>query len=248
MDDNLRRQLEKILDKPDIYFENFLCSDGTAIDLNFSNIFARPKKDGRIRIILNLKQFNKHMQFIHFKMETLKNAINKMTKDCYFGSVDIADAFYSIPICHQDRKYFRFIYKGQKYQFTALVMGLTTAPRVFTKLLKPAFASLRAKGHISTIYIDDSCLQSQTYEACTENICDTVYLLDSLGLTVNSEKSKFIPSKQIEFVGFILCSRTMTVRLTQQKVNNIITQCIDMINKKWVTITECSINWKIGSS
>ena len=102
-----------------------------------SNIFARPKKDGRVRIILNLKQFNHHMQHIHFKMETLKSAISLMTPDCYFGSVDIADAFYSIPIRTSDRKYFRFWYGDQKYQFTALFMGLTTAPRVFTKILKP---------------------------------------------------------------------------------------------------------------
>jgi hypothetical protein len=37
-------------------------------DEYISNIFARPKKDGIIRIILNLKQFNKSMQYIHFKM------------------------------------------------------------------------------------------------------------------------------------------------------------------------------------
>ncbi|WAR22904.1 hypothetical protein MAR_036573, partial [Mya arenaria] len=78
-----------------------------------SNIFTRPKKDGRIRIILNLKQFNDHMQHIHFKMETLQTAINL----CYFGSVDLSEAYYSIPINEQNRKYFRFWYAGQKFQF-----------------------------------------------------------------------------------------------------------------------------------
>lgn len=45
-------------------------------------------------------------------------------------------------------------------------MGLTVSPRVFTKILKPVvFATLRAKGHVSTAYIDDSCLQALSYKS-----------------------------------------------------------------------------------
>ena len=129
-----------------------------------SNIFFRPKKDGKIRIILNLKNLNKtYLSKIHFKMETLHSAIASMRKDCFFGSVDLSDAFYSILIREQDRKYFRFVHNDQKFQFTALIMGLTHSPRIFTKILKPVFAKLRAKRHISSAYIDDSCLQGATF-------------------------------------------------------------------------------------
>lgn len=75
-------------------------------------------------------------------METLKAAVDAMRPDCFFGSVDLSEAFYSIPIRESDRKYFRFIFNGQKYQFTALVMGLATSPRVFTKVLKPVLLPL----------------------------------------------------------------------------------------------------------
>lgn len=130
-----------------------------------SNIFFRPKKDGKVRIILNLKNFNKHfLEKTHFKMETLQSAIDAMRPNCYFGSVDLSEAFYSISINKSDRKYFRFLHKGKKYQFTALIMGLTHSPRVFTKILKPVFAKLRADGHVSAAYIDDSCLQGTTFE------------------------------------------------------------------------------------
>ena len=106
------------------------------------------------------------MQHIHFKMETLKAAVDAMRPNCYFGSVDLSETFYSIPIRIQDRRYFRFIFNGQKFQFTSLVMGLASSPRVFTKALKPVFASLRAKGFITTAYIDDSCLQGSTFDEC----------------------------------------------------------------------------------
>jgi len=44
-----------------------------------------------------------------------------MEKNGYMASVDISDSFYSINIREQDRKYFRFIFGGIKYQFTTLV-------------------------------------------------------------------------------------------------------------------------------
>lgn len=140
-----------------------------------SNIFTRPKKEGKIRVILNLKQFNeKYVDHIHFKMETLKSAIDSMRPNCFFGSVDLSEAFYSIPIKQEDRKFFRFVFDNKKYQFTALVMGYGLSPRIFTKVLKPVFASLRAIGFISTAYIDDSCLQGSTFDECQQNIYSTV--------------------------------------------------------------------------
>ena len=126
-----------------------------------SNIFIRPKKNNKIRISLNLKHFNENIDPLHFKMETLQCAINSMRKDCYFGSVNLSESYYSIPVTKKHRKYFRFWFDNQKYEFTSLVMGLTTSPRVFTKVLKPVFAHLREKGYMSTAYIDDSCLQGQ---------------------------------------------------------------------------------------
>ena len=176
------------------------------------------------------------MEHIHFKMETLKAAVDAMRPDCFFGSVDLSEAFYSIPIREPDRKYFRFIFNGQKFQFTALVMGLATSPRVFTKVLKPVFASLRARGFISTAYIDDSCLQGSTFDECQRNILSSVKLMDSLGFTVHTEKSVLLPTKQIVYLGFLLCSETMMVRLTIERADELLDCCSNLIRK-----SRCSI-------
>lgn len=39
-------------------------------------IFIRPKKNGKYRVILNLKHLNKFVKYHHFKIETLGAAIN----------------------------------------------------------------------------------------------------------------------------------------------------------------------------
>ena len=110
-------------------------------------------------------------------------------------------------------------------------MGLATSPRVFTKILRPIFASLRTQGFISTAYIDDSCLQGSTFEECQRNIWSTVKLMDSLGFTVHLEKSVLIPTKRITFLRFLLCSETMTVRLTQERVKELLDCCSTILGK-----------------
>ena len=65
-------------------------------DEYISNIFIRPKKNGKYRVILNLKHLNKFAEYHHFKMETLGAAINLVSRNCYFASIDLQDAHYSI--------------------------------------------------------------------------------------------------------------------------------------------------------
>lgn len=168
-----------------------------------SHIFIRPKTDGSYRLILNLSNLNEHIEKKHFKMETLKSALNLVEKDCFFAKIDLKDAYYSVPIVAQDRKFLRFTWQGKLYAFCSLPNGLTSAPRIWTKLLKPVFSSLRKKGHTNTAYIDDVLLQSETFRECVTNINDTISLMDGLGLTPHPEKSVTIPSQVIEFVGFL---------------------------------------------
>jgi len=57
-----------------------------------STTFARPKKDGGHRLILNLKQLNAYVEYHHFKMDTLQSAVRLMKPNCYMASVDLGDA------------------------------------------------------------------------------------------------------------------------------------------------------------
>ena len=64
-----------------------------------SPIFLRPKKKpGEFRMILNLKKLNGYFPYEHFKMENFENALELVSKDMYFGSIDIKHAYYSIPV------------------------------------------------------------------------------------------------------------------------------------------------------
>ena len=73
-----------------------------------------------------------------------------------------------------------------------------------------------------------------------ENIHDTIRLVDKLGFTVHPEKSVFIPTQKITFLGFILDSINMTVQLTPDRAENLLQMCITMSKRYSVTIREFS--------
>lgn len=205
-----------------------------------SNVFMRPKKDGSFRIILNLRSLNQTMEKRHFKMNTLKTAINLMTQNCWFASVDLKDAYFSVAIHKDHKKFFRFVWKNDLFEFQAMPNGLSPAPREFTKILTPVFASLRERGFLNVFYIDDTLLLGDSYDECFANVKQTADLLDSLGFTIHPRKSVFQPAQDIVFLGFILDSKDMSVRLTPEKITIIVKECTKLKMRDSVKIQTVS--------
>ena len=73
------------------------------------------------------------MEGIHLLKDFLKH-------NYFMAKLDMRDAYYSIPVDKQSRRYLQFIFEGKLYQFKVLVFGLSTAPRIFTKVMKPVVA------------------------------------------------------------------------------------------------------------
>ena len=100
---------------------------------------------------------------------------------------------------------------------------------IFTKILKQVFTYLRNLGHASVVYIDDSYLQAPTLEAARENVYITVHTLRNLGFIINTEKSILTPTQEIEFLGFIINSRDMTIYISAKRKIKILQNCSTLL-------------------
>ena len=116
--------------------------------------------------------------------------------------------------------------------------GLASAPRIFTKLLKPVYATLRSQGHVSFGYIDDSYLQGDSVRECKANVDDTTELFERLGFTPHDKKSLLLPTQKLILLGFLLNSIDMTISLIPERVNKLKTACITLLKKDNPTIHE----------
>ena len=75
----------------------------------------------------------KHVE--KFKMETLESIRTSLIPGEWVSSIDLSGAYLHIPIHPNSRKYLRFCYKSQVFQFNSLPFGLATAPQVFTMIV-----------------------------------------------------------------------------------------------------------------
>lgn len=201
-----------------------------------SSIFLVPRKDGGLRLILNLKQLNSFVMTNHFKMEDQKVASRLFTRGCFMATVDLKNAYHLVPISVEHQKYLRFKFNGQLYQYVCLPFGLNAGPYIFTKLMKPVTGRLRANGFQSVVYLDNWMLFGDTVDSCNENISQTISLLKSLGFVVNREKSNLIPSQICQFLGILYDSRDFLLKLPVVKQSSISTNIRTLMRKK-----ECSI-------
>ena len=167
----------------------------------YSTYFIVPKKDGGLRPILNLKPFNLNVRKRTFKMETLQTIISIMTPNLWLTSVDLKDAYFHVAIVPAHRRYLRFHWKGQAYQYNVLPFGLSSAPRVFTQILMPVIAWLRARGVHIYAYLDDILVTGTSPLEVSRALSLSIRTLTAAGYVINVKKSDLSPSQDLVFIG-----------------------------------------------
>ncbi|XP_060786601.1 uncharacterized protein LOC132892291 [Neoarius graeffei] len=119
----------------------------------------------------------------------------------WFSVVDLANAFFSIPI-HKDSQYwFAFMYDGRPYTFTRLCQGYCESPTIYNQCLRDSLASLTLSPRSALLqYVDDLMICAPTKAQCED---DTITLLRHLakeGHKASLTKLQFAKQK-VHFLG-----------------------------------------------
>ena len=176
-----------------------------------SNVFTRNKKDGGKHMILNLKQFNTHITYCHCKMESINQVIDIVISIVYMASIELKDAFYSIPIHPELQKYLKLVVLSKIYQYPCMPNGYGPAIRIFTKVSKVPF---------HTYEVDDSYLQGNTYKACLHNI-ENNWIIAEFRIHYTFYKIYFYSNTKNNLSWFVIDSVQMTIEIIGEKKNQI---------------------------
>ena len=176
----------------------------TVPDQIVSNIFSRKKKSGKVRIILNLSELNKDIEYHKFKMETAQSVLDMVRSGFFFCSIDFSDAYFCVNVRPEFRKYLRFIWDDKLYQFTCLPQGLSSSPRLYTKIMKVAISYLRERNIIISNYIDDLIIMARDFDTCKEHFHVFTKLLQTFEFVINWEKSSTIPSQTFSHLRLVI--------------------------------------------
>ncbi len=121
----------------------------------YSRYFIVPKKDGRLRLILDLRHLNCSLRRFRFKMLTIPIIVSQIRSEDWFFTIDLKDAFFHVSIIPSHRNFLRFAFGGESFQYRVLPFGLALSPRTFTKCMDAALALLRLQGTRVLNYIED---------------------------------------------------------------------------------------------
>ena len=207
-------------------------------DQVLSHLFVRPKKNGGMRPILNLKSLNKFVKYQHFKMEGFQSVKNTIQRGDWMCTLDLKDAYFCIPIHDSHKKYLRFSHEGIIYQYKSLPFGLGSGPRTFTKIMKPIVGILRRIGVRLIIYLDDILILNQNKEGLIKDRNKLVWLLHHLGWLINWEKSVTVPTQVLDYLGMTINSIEMKIYLPERKIQGIVQKCQTILSNDKCSIHE----------
>lgn len=166
-----------------------------------STLFLVQKENGEFRPVINLRALNRFLGKESFKIEGLQIVRSFVQPGDFFMKLDIKDAYYAVPIHSSHRKYLRFVYLNRVYEFQCLPFGLSSAPRPFTKALKPVLEMLRSLGIRIVIYIADMLLLHQHSMVLGKLFAHVVAFLEKLGFLVKMKKCSVTPCQCLVFLG-----------------------------------------------
>ena len=107
-------------------------------------------------------------------------------------SLDLRDAYQTVPIAKEHCKYLRILWDGKVFEFTCLPFVFCSTLQVFTKLLRPVMAYLCSQGVRTIIYLDNILVMYKSKEDLCREGERMSNLPEALGFTINQRKPQTI--------------------------------------------------------
>ena len=132
----------------------------------YGRIFVVPKSTGGWRPVLDLSALNRFIRQVKFRMETPSSVRDSIRQGDWATSLDLKDAYFHVLVHQRFRKWLRFTWAGQVFQFRVLPFGLSLSPWVFTRITKELVSDLRSRGIRIRVYLDDWLILAQSFQLC----------------------------------------------------------------------------------
>lgn len=128
-------------------------------------------------------------------------------KDGFMFSFDLKSGYHHVDIAQEHETFLGFSWRVPDsikeifYVFTVLPFGLSSAPWVFTKVLKPLEKYWRVQGLCIAIFLDDGWAIVQDREICRIKARAVRADLCNAGFVVNEDKSVWEPTQVLDWLG-----------------------------------------------
>ena len=118
------------------------------------------------------------------------------------------------------------------------LLWLVAAPTIFKKLLKIPISALKRLMIRVIIYLDDLLILGKSMSEILMARDTSIFLLKHLGFVISLKKCVLDPVQEIEFLGLIVNSQTMTLPLPKENIVEIKSQCLSFYKASEVSLLD----------
>lgn len=203
------------------------------------------QSSGKKRLILDLRHVNLCVWKQKFKFEDWRALLDYVEKDYFLFSFDLKSGYHHIEILPEHQTFLGFSWTSgnttKYYCFTVLPFGLTSAPFVFTKVLRPLVKFWRYNGVKIVLYLDDGCGTCQTLNGAKEHSNLVKTSLKNAGFVINSSKSNWDPCQSLLWLGLEWDLTLGRIKITDNRISNFLVAVQSLLDKApYVNARDCA--------
>ena len=192
------------------------------------------------RLILDLRNVNTHVYKDKIKFQDWKCFEHYLEgKEGYLFKFDLKNGYHHIDIFEPHQKFlgFSWVFKGniQVFVFTVLPFGLTSAPFIFTKVVRPLVKYWRFNSVKITCFLDDGIGIEYNYEEAKRKSEFVQETLAKSGFIPNIQKSTWKPCKILTWLGIDINLSSGTLKMTKSRIDNILNTISLILRKIFVS-------------
>lgn len=206
---------------------------------------------GKKRLILDLRHVNLYISKHKFKCKDLSIALKVMSKGYYLFKFDLKSWYHHVEIFPDHRKFLAFAWDFgdgvlKYFQFAVLPFGLSSAPYLFTKLLKPLVTSWRCKGITVVVVLDDGLGGGANKIQAKINSLTVYADLLKFGFVVNEDKALWEPVQNIIWLGTILDTNQAFTSVTEHRITKLKSSIVSVLKGGCSTVNARTLAAVVG--
>ena len=165
-----------------------------------SPIVVVKNKDDSIRITVDFRKINPHVNVDNFPMPDKDVVIEKLSNSKFLTKLDLTKAFLQLPLSKDSRKYTSFVCEEGQFEFCSVPFGIRFASGLCNRVISNLLGE--CKDFVCN-FIDDLMIHSESFEEHVKHVSIVLSKLNEAGITLNLKKCKFA-YKKVKFLGFIV--------------------------------------------
>ena len=174
------------------------------------------------------RYINPRLKKLSVKLTHFTKAADLLYQGDYQVSLDLKSFYYHLLIYPAHRTFLGIaadLPDGSRryYQYNVLPFGLAPAAAIMTRIVNPIISYLASLGIRASIFLDDLKVNAATQSLAWEHYQITKEVFLKAGFVISAEKSDAFSdvSQQKLYLGFIMCSVTMTARASDDKLSSV---------------------------